>query len=168
MTPAIALSPAQTGSFVGLVPVTQTGVKIAANITASQIAPMPRPNMVHGALSITAAWQDRETSDLPFIVEEAHEVFRDLSKARVKRLRTNLHEHVAHVLDQDKLSLITHGFEVSIELNRLRLQNLRVVDTLNKKDGRRSRSNEICGAGKNQIPLIILAEDLLNAGGREP
>ena len=114
------------------------------------------------------AHQDHGTSHLPFIVEEAHDVFRDLSKAGVKRLRANLHEHVAHVLDQDKLGLITRGFEVPIELNRLRLENQRVVDTLNKKDGRRVRSNEMRGAGKNQVPVIIRAEDLLNVGGREP
>ena len=55
-----------------------------------------------------------------------------------------------------------------MELNRLRLENLRVVGTLNKKDERRIRSDEMRGAGKNQTSVIIIAEDLLNAGGREP
>ena len=89
-------------------------------------------------------------------------------RLRVKWPRANLHEHVAHVLHQDKLCLVTRGFEVPIELDGLRLEDCRVVDTLNKKDGRRVRNNEMRGAGKNQIPMIVLAEDLLNAGGREP
>ena len=87
--------------------------------------------------------------------EEAHHVLRNLSETGVKWLRANLHEHVAHVLDQDKLRLITGGSEVPIELDRLRLENRRVVDTLNKQDGRRVRSNVMRGTGKNQVPVII-------------
>jgi len=93
-------------------------------------------------------------------------VLRDLLKAGVKRLRANLHEHVAHVLDQDKLRVITRGFEIPEELDRLGLANFRVVDTLNKEDGRRVRRDEMRGAGKSQVRVITGAEDLLNAGGR--
>ena len=65
-------------------------------------------------------------------------------------------------------SLITGGCKVPVELDRLRLENQRVVDTLNKKDGRRVRDNEMRGTGESQVPVIIQAEDLLNVRGREP
>jgi hypothetical protein len=98
--------------------------------------------------------------------EEADHVLRNLPEIGLKWFRANLHEDVPHVLDEDKLSLITRGFEVSVELNRLRLENQRVVDTLNKKHGRRFRSNEVCGTGKKQVSVIVFSEDLLNVGGR--
>ncbi len=107
-------------------------------------------------------------SHTPGIVKEVDHVLRNRSKTRVKWSRANLDEHVAHVLDQDKLCLVTRGFEVPIELHGLRLEDCRVVDALNKKDGWRVRDNEMCGAGKKQVPAIALAEDLLNAGGRKP
>jgi hypothetical protein len=90
----------------------------------------------------------------PLLVEEARHVFRDLLTARVHRLHANLGKRVAHVLNQDKLSVITRRFELSEELNRLRLEHFRVVDTLNQKDGRRVRRNEVrrgnlnCGASR--------------------
>jgi hypothetical protein len=46
-------------------------------------------------------------SRLPLIVEEAHHFVRNLLVTGVEWLRANLREHVAHVLDQDKLSLVT-------------------------------------------------------------
>ena len=50
------------------------------------------------------AIEDRESrSHLPCIVEETNHVLRNLSNARVQWLRANPHEHVAHVLDQEKL-----------------------------------------------------------------
>src|SRR5271166_3388101 len=60
------------------------------------------------------------------------------------------------------------GFEVPIEFHRLRSKDFRVVVTLNKKDGRRVRDNEMGWAGEKQIPAINRAKDLLNVGGREP
>ena len=48
-------------------------------------------------------------------VEEAHHVLRNLWETGVEWLRANLREHVPHVLDQDKLSLVTRSLEVSIE-----------------------------------------------------
>jgi len=115
-------------------------------------------------------WADEDhwISHLPLIVEEAHDVVPNASKTRVERFRADLHEHVAHVLHQDQLSLVTRGLEIPIELNRLRFENFRVVDSLHQKDGRRVRNNEMRGARKSQIPMIVLAKDLLNAGGREP
>ena len=59
--------------------------------------------------------------------EEAHHVLRNLSEAGVKWFRANLHEHVPHVLDQDKLGLVTGGLEVPIQLNRLRFKDFRVT-----------------------------------------
>ena len=99
----------------------------------------------------------------PFIVEEADDVARDLSKTGVERLRADLHEHVTHVLDQDQLSPVTRSLEVSIEFDRLRFEDFCVVDSLNKKDGGRVRSNVGRGAGTNEVSMIILAKDLLSA-----
>jgi hypothetical protein len=105
---------------------------------------------------------------LPVFVEGSHHVLRKLPEARVNRLRAGLREHVPHAPDQDKLRLITRGFEVPVEFNRLRLKDFCVVDTLHNENRRRVRGNEMRGASKNQIPAITFAEDLLNAGGREP
>ena len=44
--------------------------------------------------------------------EEAHDVLPNLSKTGFERLRTDLHEHVTHVLHQDQLRLVTRSFEV--------------------------------------------------------
>jgi hypothetical protein len=104
---------------------------------------------------------------LPVLAEEAHHVLRDLPEAGVYRLRAGLLEHVPHVRDQDKLRLIIRGLEVFMEFNRLRLKDFSVVDTLNNKNRRRVRGNEMRGAGKNQIPAVTFPEGLLNAGRRE-
>jgi len=92
-------------------------------------------------------------------VEEAHHVLRNLPETRVNRLRADLREHVPHVLDQDKLRLITRGFEVSIEFNRLRLKHVCVVDTLDNQNRRRVRDNEMRGASKNQSPAVARQQD---------
>ena len=105
---------------------------------------------------------------LPVFAEEAHHVLRNLPEARVYRFRASLLEHMPHVADQDKPGLITCGFEVFIEFNCLRLKDFCVVDALNNENRRRVHGNEMHRTGKKQIPAVTIAEDLLNAGGREP
>ncbi len=63
--------------------------------------------------------RDRRISHCSLTVEEAHNLLRNLREAGVERLRADLHEHVTHVLHQEKLSTVTSCLEVSIELNRL-------------------------------------------------
>ena len=51
------------------------------------------------------------------LIEEGHDVLRDLREVRVDWLGTHLHEHVGHVLDQDQLGLISHRGELIVKLD---------------------------------------------------
>ena len=77
---------------------------------------------------------NRPTSRAPLPIEEPHDVLRNLREAGDYRLRSGLFEHVTHVLHQDQLGTCTGCLQVSIEFGRLRLQDLRVVYTLDNED----------------------------------
>ena len=99
-------------------------------------------------------------------VEEVDDVVRDLLKTGLDGLRANLGEHVAHVLHQDQLGLVSGSPQVPVQLDRLRRQDLRVVQALDEKDRRGVRSDVMCRTGKDEIQVVGLpAEGILYPRG---